>query len=246
MSPVTFERFVETHRRTLPGRIDRSVMANLSGGDQTKIISALHFMGLTDPRTDVPTTLFARMKDAGDDEGAMKAAWGDVLREAYPTAFTPPLSLATATQAQLNECFTGAYGIQGDSVRKATAFFIALARSAGIPLSGYFKQTRARTGPKLGVTRVARERRPAAGSATANARRDRKAQEPDGADGAVVAATWSLSNGGTATLRVSGEVFGLPKIERDALLLIADWINNKGVRPPGDPQTATPPGAAES
>jgi hypothetical protein len=229
MSPVTFERFIETHRRTLPGRIDRSVMPTMAGGDQTKIISALHFMKLTDPRTDVPTGLFARMKDAGDDEAALKAAWGDVLREAFPTAFTPPFDLMTATQGQLNENFTAAFGITGDSVRKATAFFISLARVAGIPLSGYFRQTRVRTGGGGGGKAGAAARKAAAiaarrtGAATGAGAATAKPAETG--DRGSLAATWRLPNGVVARLYVDGHLYSEPKKQRDELLKIVDRMN---------------------
>jgi|GEM_PF-2372579 len=223
LSPVTFERFVETHRRTLPGRIDRSVMPNMSGGDQTKIINALHFLKLTHQRTDVPTTLFERMRDAKDDENSLKAVWGDVLRGAYPMAFIEPFDLLKATQGQLNENFTQAFGISGDSVRKATAFFISLARTAGLPLSGYFRQTRKRSGTKAGAERKA--------GAARNTRRGQAQGESgshrDTANGyGTVAALWRLSNGGTVKLVVTGDAFSLSKDERDALFAVADMLKS--------------------
>jgi hypothetical protein len=256
MSPVTFERFIETHRRTLPGRIDRSVMPTMAGGDQTKIISALHFMGLTDPRTDVPTGLFARMKDAGEDAAALKAAWGDVLREAYPTAFTPPFNLMTATQGQLNENFTAAFGITGDSVRKATAFFISLARVAGIPLSGYFRQTRVRTvgsggngGKGGGKGAAARAATKAAAAAAAAARAARKDAQPPTDLGAIgaLAATWRLPNGVIARLYVDGHLYSEPKKQRDELLKVVDRMNELDATNPAS-REAEPvtDGAAES
>lgn len=241
MSPVTFERFVETHRRTLPGRIDRTVMPSMSGGDQTKIISGLHFMKLTDPSTNVPTALFARLKDAADDESARKSAWSEVLREAYPMAFAPPFELMTATQGQLNENFTTAFGINGDSVRKATAFFISLARVAGIPLSGYFRQTRVRA---VGQRTPGTKKEPKRGTgskgndagATSETSKKSAADPQDGSLG-LLAATWRLPNGVVARLYVNGDPFAVPKTDRDNLFKIADTLKKYDAESPASKET---------
>ncbi len=144
MSGVTLYNFVDTHRKTLPNRIDRTLMKSVAGGDQARIISALQFLKLI-KEDGKPRAGFEHLRDA-KTEDEVKAAWADVLREAYSDVFNA-LDLSSATQGQLEETFKDAYKIQGDTVRKAITFFLHLARSAGIPLSSYFKATRKR-GPR--------------------------------------------------------------------------------------------------
>lgn len=146
LSPTTFLNFIAAHRRTLPTRIDRSIMSNLAGGDQVKILRALRFFGLIDDDQH-PTETFQRL--AALDESDMMPAWGALLRQAYPFVFEG-FNLEKATQGQIEERFRD-QGIKGDTVRKAVAFFIGLARAAEIPLSPYFKGVGKRptvTGPR--------------------------------------------------------------------------------------------------
>jgi hypothetical protein len=145
LSPTTFQNFVDAHRRTLPTRIDRSIMSNLAGGDQVKILRGLRFFNLIDDDGH-PTDSFKRLSDLDDD--TYQSAWSALLRQAYPDLFSV-LNLEKATQAQIEERFREA-GIKGDTVRKAVAFFVGMARMAGIPLSPYFKGVKKRgpTGPR--------------------------------------------------------------------------------------------------
>lgn len=164
MSPVTFANFCETHRRTLPSRIDRSLMKSNSGSDQPRILSGLQFMGLTEP-SGKPTPKFERLRDVEGDD--LKSAWATIIMEAYPSLFAD-FDLTRATQAQIEERFREEYGITGDSVRKAVAFFLALARSAGVELSPHAKPTRIRSssGRSTGGAKRARlSRSRASGSA---------------------------------------------------------------------------------
>jgi hypothetical protein len=142
MSPVTLTNFVETHRRTLPRRMDRSMMKSVSGSDQARILGALDFLDLTRDNGR-PTHKFEALRDAGEDESGLKAVWADIVRQAYPLMFED-FDLSSATQAMIDERFRDEFSIQGDTVRKAVAFFLALARLAEIPLSTYVKATRPR------------------------------------------------------------------------------------------------------
>ena len=219
MSPVTVSNFVETHRRTLPSRIDRSLMKSIAGGDQPRILAALRFLGLTEGERDTPTALFEALRDARDDEAAVKAAWAATLRAAYEPIFTG-LDLTTATQGAIDERFRDTYKIQGDTVRKAVAFFLALARNAGIPLSSYVKQTRQR-GPG-GAAKVRTPRTPRGPrdgkTAPATITPPAPAETPVGTSAMVV----RFKSGGTATLYVNCDWVTISTEDRKALLA---WID---------------------
>lgn len=148
LSATTFLNFIESHRRTLPTRIDRSIMSNLSGGDQVRILRALQYFDLIDDDQH-PTAAFHHLTEL--DEGAMSAAWAALLRQAYPFVFQG-FNLEKATQGQLEERFRD-QGIKGETVRKAVAFFIGMARNAEIALSPYFKGVGKRPTPTARVQR---------------------------------------------------------------------------------------------
>ncbi len=141
-SAITFSNFIDGHRRTQPTRFDRSIMSNIAGGDQARILKALHFFGLSDEEAR-PTKVFHDLENL--DAERMQAAWVELLRRAYPFLFSN-FDLEKATHAQLEERFRE-QGIQGDTVRKAVGFFIGMARLAGLTLSPYFKTMKAR-GPR--------------------------------------------------------------------------------------------------
>lgn len=215
LSAVTFWNFTETHRRTLPNRIDKSIMSNVAGGDRPKIINALRFMGMIAGPQDKPAAPFERLRDAGDDPEALQAAWKQNLREAFPAAFEK-LDLSTATQGEIDEFFRTQYGITGDTIRKGTTFFLTLCRMAGISLSSYVKKPRPGGGgsrPRAARTRPAKEKPPGGGGGAT-----KPEQQPAGASAMVV----QFKSGGSATLYVNVDLVTISNADRKALLA---WID---------------------
>ena len=122
-----------------PNRIDRYFLSAMSGAGQTQFIAGLKSLGLI------------------DDEGALQpqfveivakpverpALIGQVLHERYSEAVE--LGKSNATTGELLEVFQG-YGVQGDTARKAIAFYLKAAEFAGdIPLSPNFKTPSVKT-----------------------------------------------------------------------------------------------------
>lgn len=135
MSWATFEGILDQLKSAgLPDVIDRSVLSGKSGGDQSQFLRACRNFGLIDEETDQPTELMRTLVHAEDRSDAL----GGILRKAYG----PVVSLGTgATQAMLEEKFRD-YGIDGDTVRKAIAFYLNAAKQTDIELSPRFKSTR--------------------------------------------------------------------------------------------------------
>jgi hypothetical protein len=151
-------------------------MGSMAGGDQPKVLKALEFLNLIESNGK-PREFFERLRDAKDEESEVKRTWADIVETAYPFMFGE-FSLGTATQAQIEEKFKEEFKIQGDTIRKAVAFFLALCRNAGIPLSTYVKQTR------VGGRRPGTRRANTKGANKANAGREksvitRYVDEPD-------------------------------------------------------------------
>lgn len=214
-SGTTFYNFVEAHRRTQPTRIDRSIMGNVAGGDQARILKALRFFDLI--RDDgTPTTTFEKMHDLDGEQ--LQSAWSALLKVAYPFLFSN-FNLEKATQGQIEEKFRE-QGIKGDTVRKAVTFFISMARYAGLKLSPYFKATRQRgpRGPRA-TRRQTRAGRPGNDSGGPSAP---PTPERDPGASAHSAKTVSFRSGGTATLTVSVDVVNLSPPDRKALFA---WID---------------------
>lgn len=131
----TFKNFVDGLHVAMPARIDRSIMGSLSGAIQSQLISALKYLKLIGP-TDTPTDKLARLVNS---EGAeQQKVLRDILHTGYPFIFRDGFELERATPRLLDEQFDDV-GATGDTVRKCIAFFIAISKDAGIPLSPHIK-----------------------------------------------------------------------------------------------------------
>lgn len=233
-SGTTFFNFVEAHRRTQPTRIDRSIMGNVAGGDQAKILRALRFFDLT-RESGTPTPTFEALKELEGEE--LQAAWSRLLRNAYPYLFSD-FNLEKATQGEIEERFRE-QGIKGDTVRKAVTFFITMARLAGLKLSPYFKATRQRgTRATRPTRRAPRPSRSAGGSDNGGSASPSRTESEPASQGQS-AKTVTFRSGGTATLLVSVDVVNLSPADRKALFA---WIDAMSEYESGLGETSGRPG----
>jgi hypothetical protein len=117
-----------------PPQIDRSYLKGLSGGYQSQVIAAMKSLGLINDDgtvTDRLTELVAA-KDRDEREPLIAA-----LLQQY---FGEPVRLGgiKATQGQLEAAFKE-WGITGDTLRKAIAFYLAAAKYSNIKVSTNFR-----------------------------------------------------------------------------------------------------------
>ena len=112
-----------------PPRIDRSVMAYLSGGYQTQVIAAAKTLGLIDEAGVPSPDLVALVTAPAERKIVIKRVWertyADILNN---------VDISRATADQLSEAFS-TLGMVGDTRAKAIIFFIHGAKFAEIPLS---------------------------------------------------------------------------------------------------------------
>lgn len=133
----TFQNYMVGLKKGIPGRIDRSVLPSMSGSMQVHLIHALKALKLIDDRGDPMPTL-QKVVAAWPDEQARHGILMVIVHEAYPFLFRGGFNLQTASPSQIAEAF-GTAGAQGDTVRKCIAFFIGLAKDAGIVISPHVK-----------------------------------------------------------------------------------------------------------
>ncbi len=135
LSWSTFDGIVEQFRtQGLPAQIDRSVLRSRSGGDQSQFLRAGENFGLIDGNG-APTE---RLRQYVTDPAGRPAIMRDILQESYAEVVALPTD---ATPQMLTERFR-AFGIEGDTVRKAIAFYLNAARFSKLELSPHFKATR--------------------------------------------------------------------------------------------------------
>ncbi len=132
----TLRNFLDAMRTNgIPGRVDRSVLKNLSGGAQSALIGALRFLDLIAVDT-APTPNLERLVRA--DAEARREIMRELLRRHYPFMFPPAFALDTATAKMVRETFDEAFG-GGDTSRKAMVFFLAAAKDSGVAVSPFVK-----------------------------------------------------------------------------------------------------------
>ncbi|HEX6590009.1 MAG TPA: hypothetical protein VF039_13475 [Longimicrobiales bacterium] len=146
---------IERLESNTPPQIDRTFLTG-SNASRTLTLHALRSLELIDGQGGL-TDRLTDLVDAGEDR---PQAVAKMLKHFY----AKPLLLAdvNATQKQLEDAFEE-WGVQGDTKRKAIAFFLKAAAYAKLPMSKNFK-TPASGGRKAGKARARSEAGGAAGA----------------------------------------------------------------------------------
>lgn len=147
MSWATFEGILDQLKANgIPDLIDRSVLDNKSGADQTQFLKAAEGFKLIDANK-APTERMQQLVNAEDRSPLIE----EMLREAYPGV----IALGTgATQAMLEDEFRK-FGYEGaDTLRKAITYYLNAARQTNIELSQHFKATRPGAGGRRSPRRT--------------------------------------------------------------------------------------------
>ncbi len=135
-SYTSFLNELREHDGGVPNRIDKSLMPRASGSQASAMMAALKFLEHIDD-VGKPTDAFKKLVLASDDE--RKPMLAALLKDRYGFLFTDPeFDLEKATSAQMAEKFRD-LGISGSTVTKTIAFFLALAKDAGIKFSSHIK-----------------------------------------------------------------------------------------------------------
>jgi hypothetical protein len=137
----TFRTFIDSLRQGMPNRIDRSLMATLSGTAQSNLIATLRYLDLIHEHG-APTDKLIRL--ANSEGGEWQRAFRDALTGAYPFLFQDGFDLSNATAHSFSERFKQV--ASGDTARKCEAFFLAAAKDADLPISRYVTARGTRNG----------------------------------------------------------------------------------------------------
>jgi hypothetical protein len=142
VSYKTFAAVMDRLRQKgVPNQIDRSYLSFLSGTNQSQILSALRYLGLTSSKGSPTDRLDKLVKSIGPHYAI---SLRDVLKSSYSFLFNG-FDLTRATLQEVEDKFSDA-GASGDTLRKSISFFLNAARVAEVPTS-------------LFITKVGRQRR---------------------------------------------------------------------------------------
>lgn len=219
-------------REDPPARIDKSYLDNLSGGYRTQVLAGLSSLGLVAE----DGTLSERLKAmVTGSEADRKRIVGDIVREHYGPVVGLPRN---ATQQQMVAAFEEmSPTVTGDTRRKAIAFFLNACQYAGISVSPHWKT------PRVPPSGKGKRGRRAAG-ADANDQEEVPEASPTAPSSlphppasAQNIRSVELRSGGTVTLSVSVDLFGLSDDDRQFVLNLVDAMrsyDNQRALPRGD------------
>src|SRR5437899_739999 len=98
----TFRNFIDALRASgVPARIDRSVLATMSGATQGQLIAALRFLNLI-TANGTPT---GKLEGVVKEGPAQKQGMRELLMASYPFLFGTQFNLKAATPGQLSSAF---------------------------------------------------------------------------------------------------------------------------------------------
>ncbi len=129
---------------TVPSRIDKTVMSNYSGSTQYALFPALQWCGLIE-KDGTPKPLLHQLATAKD--GDYSSLLVPMVKEKYAFLFNENIDLEKASSGQVIEAFKS-QDIQGTTVTKSMAFFLAMAKDAKIKVSSHVKAPTVPRSPK--------------------------------------------------------------------------------------------------
>ena len=133
----TFKNFVARMNATaLPSHVDNSILTGMAGSTRTHLKSALRFLGLTDTKDKVESSLSELVKSWGTD------GWKNVLATSVEQSYAEvvgSVDLTSGTTKQLQTAFRTYSGLDGAALSKAMRFYLAALKEAEIPHSPHFK-----------------------------------------------------------------------------------------------------------
>jgi hypothetical protein len=207
----TFIATLDSFANFLPDRIDASIWASYSGGIRSQLLSAYKFLGLIGD-DGKPKPELKKLADEKEHRGTLLR---DILKRSYVDLLK--LDLSKATPSSFDEELRK-YGLEGDTRRKATAFFLTAAKAAGIPLSPLLT---ARGG--MATTRPKVNRPKARIEGTGSQVETPKVTPPQSTGGP--GKTITLESGITVTLSTSADLFSMTKADRQWVLSLLDMLD---------------------
>ncbi|MBT2304711.1 DUF5343 domain-containing protein [Variovorax paradoxus] len=116
--------------------VDRSLMSNFAGSTKGELLATLKFLGMIDDKG-TPSKRYEEYVVADDE--ARKELLEAMVRNAYAFLFEAPgFYIERATSNQVADLFRN-QGINGSTLVRAVAFFLAAAKQAGIKVSPNIK-----------------------------------------------------------------------------------------------------------
>jgi hypothetical protein len=157
----TIERFKDS---TVPSKLNRHVLHDISGGAFSALMSSLRFFGLIDENQGVKDEFRAVVDAARHGEAAYKDKMVQVVCDAYDPIVGANFDLQSGTLPDLEKKFKDAGVPQGQMLTKAIRFYLKALDDAGIEVSEHITKPRPRTSTKNKGTKTQKKTKGGAAS----------------------------------------------------------------------------------
>jgi hypothetical protein len=206
----TFLSSVEALSQGVPPKIDRTLWRNQSGINQGLIMAAYRFLGLVKDG-DTSTVELASLA------GNPSANGPKVMRDIVNFQYAPIIrhDLTKMTMKMLDTAFDEHFQVSGATKQKAITFFLKASKFADLPLSPYLL-TQLRNSSKK--PRKPRQREQENGNEHSV---DVFIQDPNAISHKV-----ELASGGTLTVVVTANPFGMTPEDRQFVFSMIDMVQN--------------------
>jgi hypothetical protein len=201
----TFKGFIERMEppNIVPTQIDSTIVKTYAGSVQRLLLQSLRWLELIEPD--------GKVRDDLKDLVNLKAERPRLIRQLLERRYPWALSLdGNSTELQLNAAFGENTGAEGDTRRKAIAFFLAAADYAKVQHSPLWKKSRGRP---VGAASSSAGRRPLVRRTRTG--EDKGASQTPDPPTAGDEITVKLQAGGSVTLRVNVGHFALSRNKKD-------------------------------
>jgi len=137
-SPSWILEILDIIRRVKVERIDKNFLEsyNIAKGNESKVISALVFLGIINDKTNEATEKLSELRVIGEE---YKKNLEKIIKEAYRDVFSE-INLENAVYQDLVNFFIRRYDYSKITAERATKLFLALCEEAGIPLPANLKK----------------------------------------------------------------------------------------------------------
>jgi hypothetical protein len=150
MMKSTIERFKDS---TVPSKLNRHVLHDVSGGAFSALMSSLRFFGLIDENQGVKDEFRAVVEAARQGEIQYKDKMVQVVCDAYDPIVGAQFDLQSGTLPDLEKKFRDAGVPQGQMLTKAIRFYLKALDDAGIEVSEHITKPRRRVPGKNKTTK---------------------------------------------------------------------------------------------
>ena len=161
-----------------PHKIDRSVLKAFSGFNQTLLLSAFRYLGLTTD-VDEPTPKLHEYCQA--DAEKRKGILGVLIKERYPQQTK---ILTSGSYQQLKDSFD-MFGVQKGVKKKCISFFLVAVKATGYTISPYILKGLRTRGPRKEGAKKAPNKKPKERIQNDENTNDERSKPPDTPEGLV-------------------------------------------------------------